>query len=162
MNVAMGGTVFLFLALAGQAGGSGVEVSTAVVPDGSNEALTLSNFIRIRGYILSQGKRETYCAMYNQNPYWAFKGFNTYLNPPDQSNINCVIGKSEFNTLVIQARDPNGAFNYWNVLLDVPGKALRVKQYGCKREPKVLILEASGFFREALAEITRHDPTAGK
>ena len=162
MNAAIGGMVFLFLALAGQGWGEGVEVSTAVVPDGSNDALTLPNFIRIREFMLSQGKRNTYCNMYNHNPFWAFKGFNAYLNPPNQQNINCEIEKSGFNTLVIQCSKPDTAYPYWNIDIDATRKELRVRKYYCKRDPKVLIKETAEFFREALAEIARHDSTAGQ
>jgi hypothetical protein len=167
MIPAIAGTVLL--ALGWQADGAEVESSTAIVPDGSNAVLTVANFVRIQGFIIAQGKRRTYCNMYGNNPYWAFPGFNGYLNPPDQSNINCEIGKSEFNTLVIQVMQPRTT--YWNVLLGENGKELRVRKYYSKTDPHVLVQEATEFFREALAEIDRRtkqgeigkrEPAAGK
>ncbi len=167
MNLAIAGTVLL--ALGWQADGAEVESSTAIVPDDSNAVLTVANFVRIRGFILAQGKRRTYCNMYGNNPYWAFPGFNAYLNPPDQRNVNCEIGKSEFNTLVIQVMQPRTT--YWDVLLGETGKGLSVRQYYSKTDPQVLIQQATGFFRDALAEIDRRtghgesgkqEPAAGK
>jgi hypothetical protein len=167
MNLAIAGRVLL--ALGWLADGAEVESSTAIVPDGAHAVLTVANFVRIRGFILAQGKRRTYCNMYGNNPYWAFPRFNAYLNPPDQRNIDCEIGKSEFNTLVIQVMQP--ITTYWDVLLDETGKGLCVRQYYSKTDPQILVQEATGFFREALAEIDRRtkqwesgrqEPAAGK
>jgi len=169
MNAAIAVGVLLAVILGVDLPGAKVEFSTAIVADGSNPVLTVANFVLIRKFILSQGKRLTYCNMFSDNPYWPFPGFNSYLNPPDQRNINCEIGRSEFNTLVIQVTAPHT--KYWNVILDEDGKELRVRQYYSKPDPQVLIQEATEFFRRALTEIEKQtrreepgkqDPAAGK
>ena len=119
----------------------------------STSILTIANFNLIQQFIIAQGKRQTYCAMYNNNPYWPFPGFNAYLNPPDQRNINCEIGRSDFNVLVIQVVGP-GKSRYLDVSLDKEKKELRVTSPDLKTDQKDLINEAAGFFKRALAEIS--------
>ncbi len=133
--------------------GTGIESSNAAVPDGSDPVLTMEHFVRIRKFILAQGERMTYCTRFGNNPYWPFPGFNAYLNPPDQGNIDCKTGQSEFNTLVIQVTGPRTS--YWDVVLDEARKELRVQQHYSMKDPRVLIQEATEFFRKALAEIER-------
>jgi hypothetical protein len=153
-KIAIAGTVLLALVIGWHARGAEAESPIAVVSDGSNMVLTVANFVRIQKFILDQGKRQTYCNMFNDNPYWAFPEFNAYLNPSDQRNINCEIGKSEFNTLVIQVTKL-GPNRYWEVLLDRTKKKLRVQQHYSKTDPQALIKETSGFFQKALTEIDR-------
>lgn len=128
--------------------------SAAGLSDGSVTVLSVTNFVRIRQFILDQGKRQTYCNMFNHNPAWRFPDFNTYLNPPDQKNINCEIGKSEFNTLVFQVCGP-GSNRYWNVVLNTTTRELCVQQRDPKTDPQVLCEEAGGLFQKALAEMDR-------
>jgi hypothetical protein len=154
MKTIIADVVLLVLALGGQTHGAAVESSTAVVSDGANPVLTVANFARIKKFILDQGKRQTYCNMFNNNPYWAFREFNAYLNPPDQRNINCVIGKSEFNILVIQETE-HGANRYWDVLQDETKKELRIQQHYSRTDPQILIKEAAEFFLKALTEIEK-------
>jgi len=155
MEIIVAGTVLLMSVIGLQTHDDQVGLSTAVIPDGSNTVLTVANFTRIQKFILDQGKRETYCNKFNNNPYWAFQEFNAYLNPPDQRNIYCEIGKSEFNILVIQANKPGTDYGYWHILLDEPKKELRVLQYYSKKDPQVLIKEVTEFFQKALKEIDR-------
>lgn len=116
--------------------------------------LTVANFIRIREFILAGGQRRTYCNMFNHNPHRAFPGFDAYLNPPDQRNINCEPGKSEFNRLVIQTNGPGGQ-RYWDVTLDPEKKALRLEQHYEQVDEKALAMQVGEFFGRALAEIER-------
>ena len=59
-------------------------------------------FIAIKNFILKYGDRRTYCNMYNQNPHYAFEGFDVYLSPAvGQQNINCDSSKSDFNGITI-------------------------------------------------------------
>jgi len=168
MTAGIGGTALLALALGGQVPGAGarVESSTAVVPDGSHAVLTIANFVRIKRFILAQGKRKTYCNMYNDNPFWAFPGFNAYLNPTGgQESIPSMIGRSEFNELVIEAAvaqpanqywsNPGPLTQYWRISLDATKKELRVRQDYSKTDPQALVQEAAEYFRVALAEIDR-------
>jgi hypothetical protein len=160
-----GGVAFLALALGGQVRGSGIEISTAVVPDGSNAVLTIANFVRIKKFILAQGKRKTYCNMYNDNPFWAFPG------------VQCVpesAGSKEYQlrdrqVRVQRTRDsgrgapaskpvlerPGPITQYWRISLDATKKELRVRQDYSKTDPQVLVLEATKYFRAALVEIDR-------
>ena len=66
---------------------------------------SIEEFRRIRDFVLAQGDRMTWCNMYNDNPHYAFYGFDVFLNPDlGQRNINCDPAISGFDTLVI--RDP--------------------------------------------------------
>ena len=68
--------------------------------------LSRSNLIAIQQFILKQGRTQTYCQMYNNNPYFPMKNDHFYLNPDTgQRNINCDPEKSGFHTLVIRNRD---------------------------------------------------------
>jgi antitoxin component YwqK of YwqJK toxin-antitoxin module len=154
MKTAIAGAVILTLALGGHVRAAEAASSQAVVSDGSHAVLTVAHFARIQKFILDEGKRQTYCNMFNHNPYWKFADFNAYLNPPNQGNINCEIGKSPFDILVIQVtkRGPN-YFKYWHVALDRATNSLRLQQHNARSEPKALIEETSQFFEAALKEI---------
>ena len=68
--------------------------------------LNLDNFILIKNFILAQGRRQTYCNMFNDNPAYNIADCYYYLNPDTgQANINCDPTKSDFNTLVIYGHD---------------------------------------------------------
>jgi hypothetical protein len=126
--------------------------AAANVRNGSHPVLTVGNFVRIRQFILDQGQRRTYCNMFNHNPHWPFEEFNAYLNPPDQRNMNCELGLSEFNTLVIQA-DGVGPTQYWHITLDSSSNSLCIEQNYSTARPQRLKSEVATFFRKALAEI---------
>ena len=68
--------------------------------------ITRENLIKIQKFILKQGKRETYCNMYNNNPSSQTKNYRFYLNPDTgQENINCDPKKSGFHNLTIRKTD---------------------------------------------------------
>jgi len=68
--------------------------------------ITRENLIKIQQFILKQGKRQTYCNMYNDNPASQTKNYLFYLNPDNgQMNINCDPTKSEFHSLTIRRAD---------------------------------------------------------
>jgi uncharacterized protein (DUF2141 family) len=65
--------------------------------------ITRENLIGIQQFILKQGKRQTYCNMYNNNPAYQMKNYQFFLNPDDgQGDINCDPKKCTFHTLVIR------------------------------------------------------------
>ena len=67
------------------------------------KTITRENLIEIQQFILKQGKRETYCNMYNNNPVHQTKNYRFYLNPDTgQENINCDPEKSGFHNLTIR------------------------------------------------------------
>ena len=136
-------------------------VATAAIEDGTDTVLTSENFARIRQFILDQGRRATYCNMYNNNPYFPFTGFAMYLNPTDQRNINCEIGKSEFPTLVVRTRGP-GPNRSWYVHLSKDDGRLRIVQHYAKTPRGVLRQEVTAFFQTALAEIRALRAGAGR
>ena len=154
MRSAIACTVILAIALGCHSKGAKDSSSTAVVRDGTNSVLSVANFVRIQEFILGQGRRQTYCQAFNNNPVWFFAEFRAYLNPTDQRNINCEIGKSDFPVLVIVV-SIRGGNRYWDFYLDRPTKELRVSQNYSKIEPTVLVREVSEFFRKALAEIDK-------
>jgi hypothetical protein len=126
--------------------------AAVVVRDGSDNVLTVRSFERIQRFILNEGQRRTYCNKFNNNPYWAFTDFNVYLNPPDQRNINCEIGRSEFNDLVVQV-SRTGPTRYWNIHLDKEKRELQIRQHSSEAAPSVLTERVSEFFQKALSEI---------
>lgn len=68
--------------------------------------ITRGNLITIKQFILKQGKRETYCSMYSDNPAYHTERFGFYLNPDSgQENINCDPEKSDFHNLTIRKSD---------------------------------------------------------
>lgn len=67
------------------------------------KTITRGNLIKIQQFILQQGKRETYCNLYNDNPAHRTKNYNFYLNPDTkQKNGNCDLTKSGFHNLTIR------------------------------------------------------------
>jgi hypothetical protein len=71
------------------------------------ETISRKNLVKIKEFILKQGKRETYCNMFNNNPAHRTKNYHFYLNPDTgQENVECDPAKSDFNSLTI--RDPEG------------------------------------------------------
>ena len=79
------------------AGVDGLRKETAVSP------VTVEAFLKIKSLVLTQGDRQTYCDMYNDNPHYAFKDFDVFLDPDTgQGNINCDKQKSDFNYMVFR------------------------------------------------------------
>lgn len=67
------------------------------------DVINRANLIKIKEFILKKGLRETYCNMYNNNPAYRTENYAYYLNPDSgQENINCEVGKSDFNNLTIR------------------------------------------------------------
>jgi hypothetical protein len=65
--------------------------------------LNRANLTTVKEFIIKQGRRETYSNMYNDNPAFRLQPWMFYLNPDTgQQNINCEIGRSDFQTLVIR------------------------------------------------------------
>ena len=50
--------------------------------------LSRSNLIAIQQFILKQGKTQTYCQMYNNNPYFSMK--NSLLSHHKSNIVNCL------------------------------------------------------------------------
>jgi len=68
--------------------------------------ITRENLIKIQQFIIKQGKRETYCSMYGDNPAHKTKNYRFYLNPDSgQMNMNCDLKKSGFYNLTIRKAD---------------------------------------------------------
>ena len=77
--------------------------------------ITRENLILIQQFILKQGKHETYCNMYNNNPASQTKNYRFYLNPDTgQENINCDPMKSGFYNLTIRKSD--GGMNQYRIV----------------------------------------------
>jgi len=159
MSALIGGTVFLALALGWQVRGAGVEISTTVVPDGSNPVLTVANFVRIKKFILAQGEHTPYGSR-TDNPYWPFPGFDVYLEPRTQW-FGGEMDESEFNELfaIEVTKSPGGGsgprINFPRVSPDESGMGLRIFEYYSKKDPQLLVQAAAEYFSVALAEIDR-------
>jgi hypothetical protein len=80
-----------------------IEVRLRISNDKSDEhIITRENLVKIEEFILQQGKRETYCNMYNNNPTYHTTNYHFYLNPDTrQRNRNCDPTKSGFQNLTI-------------------------------------------------------------
>jgi hypothetical protein len=123
------------------------------------KTITRENLIKIQRFILTQGKRETYCNMYNNNPAFQTKTYRFYLNPDTgQENINCDPKKSEFHNLTI--RNAGGGKNQYRtvefldrrcvyITANRPTDDLTVQQI------RQFVVEA---MREILVEINRKEP----
>jgi hypothetical protein len=80
-------------------------------PPKLDPVLNRANLIAIKQFILKQEHKETYCNMYNNNPFFAVKNYRFYLNPDPgpnghpQFNVNCDPQKTDFHTLVIRNMD---------------------------------------------------------
>ena len=86
----------------------------------------IAAFRAIERFILSNGDRQTYCNMYNNNPHYALgDSLHVYLNPSvgvEQHNINCDPTKSDFNQIVVQDQRSLSARHsptiYYRITLD--------------------------------------------
>jgi hypothetical protein len=143
--------IIVLLAANGWAQSNAVPIASVEIPNGSNVVLTVANFLTIKNFILTNGLSQTYCQMYNGNPYFGFKGMNAYLNPDThQANINCDRSKSDFNSLVLQEHKP---IEYWDVLLKTNQNVLVVHKSWSKIAPDVLVKTVEDRFQQLLKEI---------
>ncbi len=111
------GLLLLTLVLcASAASAETVSVRLSIWNDRLDEkVITNANLLKIKEFMLKEGKRETYCQMYNQNPAYHTKKFSFFLNPDtSQQNINCDPAKSDFHDLTIR-RQGRGGLEYGNV-----------------------------------------------
>jgi|GEM_PF-7052870 len=130
-----------------------VQTASAVILNGSNTVLTVTNFVTIKNFILTNGFSQTYCQMYSNNPFFGFAGMKTYLNPDThQANINCDRSKSDFNTLVIKKDLPTG-FTYWDVTWNRERNTLVLEQAWSKTSPDILTKQVESLFKDLLTEI---------
>ena len=81
-------------------------------PPKTDPVFNRANLIAIQQFILRQGRTQTYCNMYNNNPFFPVGRYSFYLDPDPggphnhpQYNGNCDPEKSEFHTLVIRNMD---------------------------------------------------------
>ncbi|HPE76219.1 MAG TPA: T9SS type A sorting domain-containing protein [Draconibacterium sp.] len=79
--------------------------------------VSVDSFESIKTFVLTNGDRETYSNMYNDNPHFHFEEFELYLNPDiGQANINCDTSKSDFNEVVIKDQNANPQYYYVHVV----------------------------------------------
>jgi hypothetical protein len=122
--------VFAVVAVCGcvmQAVGATLEANLRMRSD-EEKVLNRANLTVVKEFIIKGGVRATYSNMYNNNPALQGERWTFYLNPDTgQQNINCEIGKSDFQILVIRGseakychidfRDAN------NIVISVPHPA---------------------------------------
>jgi hypothetical protein len=111
-------------------------------------ALSMEEFEQVKSFILQHGDRAIYCNMYNENPHYAYEGFDAYLNPEvGQLNLNCDPSVSDFNEIVIQKRV--SAFVYYYILLvrkgDLEDKEIAFDFLDGMKEKKVYLLRYSDY-----------------
>lgn len=120
-----------------------------IVPT-SSSSINHNRLLKIKQFVIQQGRRTTYCNMYNNNPSYRTAGYEFFLNPDvGQKNVNCEIGKSDFNQLTI--RKVNGGPNSYRTLnfLDPGFVELEVPW----PSDDLTSLEARQFVEEALDEL---------
>lgn len=105
--------------------------------------INYNDFESIKTYILSNGDKQTYSNMYNDNPHYSFNGFETYLNPDiGQRNGNCDPDISDFNEIVI--RDRSSDPQYFHLLIVRSGDIVNEQIFRIKTnmiEGKIYLLE---------------------
>ena len=110
-------SVTLFLLVIGASSGLAetLEVRLRIRNDKSDEIiLKRENLVRIKEFMLQQGKRETYCNRYNHNPAYHTANYDFYLNPDTgPQNINCDPSKSDFQTMTIHVSAAAGNKNQY-------------------------------------------------
>jgi len=119
--------------------------------------INYNDFESVKTYILSNGDRQGYCNMYNDNPHYSFSGFETYLNPEiGQLNINCDPELSDFNEIII--RDQNSDPQYFHLLIvrigDLDNEQISRNKTGLV-EGKIYLLEYYDYELEFMAEKVR-------
>lgn len=94
--------------------------------DDSKQPLAQADFLRIKQYILSCGKRCTYSNMYNDNPCMETQNYFFYLNPDPggpfnhpQYNMNCDPEKGDFHTLVVYGKNSFGKDGFSIIYLEI-------------------------------------------
>ncbi len=76
-------------------------------------AFSVADFEKVKGFILKKGNRKTYRNFDNQNPYYNFESFETYLGADiGQQNINNDPNLSDFNELTL-----NDQNNYYKIII---------------------------------------------
>ena len=139
-----------------------LEVRLRLRNDKSDETVVnRENLTRIKQFILAQGKRETYCNMYNNNPAHETQNYHFYLNPDsEQANINCETNKSDFQTMVIRVSALAGKKNqYRHVVFANPNEVQVVASWPSAdltvSAVKDVVVDA---LKEILAEIDKTKP----
>ena len=83
-----------------------------------SDIINKKDFEKIAEFILTNGDRQTYCNMYNNNPHYNYESINIYLNPISQKiNLFCAdsYNVSDYNCIVIQ--DKNSTYLYYHIKL---------------------------------------------
>jgi (2Fe-2S) ferredoxin len=86
----------------------------------NSAALSKEDFRKIVQFVLSEGDRQTYCNMYNDNPHYKTNDFEIYINPVNQ-NINPLsVNVLDYNEIVFEATEPE--LCYCDIRLGDDGK----------------------------------------
>jgi hypothetical protein len=94
-----------------------IEVRLRIRNEKSDERIiNRENLVKIKKFVLQQGKRQTYCNRYNYSPAHRTTNYDFYLNPDTgQHNINCDPTKSDFQNMMIHVRAAVGPDQYRDV-----------------------------------------------
>lgn len=119
------------------------------------EVLSMEEFEQVKSFIIQHGDRAIYCNMYNENPHYAYDGFDAYLNPEvGQRNINCDPDVSDFNEIVIVKRI--SAYVYYHILLvrkgDLEDQEIAFDFLDGMKEKKVYLLRYYDYDLEEMEE----------
>lgn len=108
----------LLLTLAGslpQAFAETIDVRLRISQQRAEGTITRENLIKIKKFILQQGRRETYSNAFSNNPAYHSDSFRFYLDPDSgQENSTCDPEKSDFHILTIR-RAAGGSNQYRTV-----------------------------------------------
>ena len=113
---------------------------------GDEKVITYENLIKIRQFILKQGKRETYCTLFSDGPAYHTKSHRFYLDPDLKPGLK----KPEYYGLTIRQWPSKGGIqwarlgfqNKDEIFVQVPDPA-----------DELSIKEVRGFVENALKQI---------
>lgn len=103
------------------------------------EFFSLQEFEDLLSFVLENGNNKTYCSLYNNNPHYAFAGFDVYLNPVSGNNSDLGDFKlSDFNELLIH--DLNEDIQYYHICSGFSTKVLPDGSIPDLKENRVYLL----------------------
>jgi hypothetical protein len=97
-------------------------VLTLDIAEKGLSSVSRESFLEIKKFILDAKITTTYCNRFNNNPSLRLSNLSFYLDPDDPTNTNCILTRSDFNTLVIY----NGSSDCQYIRLSWLGPRVRI------------------------------------
>ncbi|MGA1870892.1 MAG: BsuPI-related putative proteinase inhibitor [bacterium] len=127
------------------------DVTIPCFKENEHMVINVEKFKKIRQFIIDQGQRETYCQMYNNNPYYQFSdNFAFYLNPRSQLVDMYDAPVDEFIEITIQ--EMPAPLKYYYIHYDEAAQNICVRS-SPQEEIEEVEKKIDFFFTEALSLI---------